>query len=285
LIIRSRFIWITFERSFEYKGYKVLGQIVSELTNFVFGSCNFVTLVRVISWTLVRVTVICYADVAWLPKSMHRRVLNIANLLAAFFLAISPLPLFAQSRTYPNEIRVYKVERTAVVLRQTRDKKPQSSTGPGESDRSALPPKDQQSKVESTQLIQFGSPRVARVTPLGISLEIPVLVSPIRQKGRVDFLVFENMVINGTSVEIDEYHRAFDLPNDKPLTLKEPLRFYVYLPSAIMAAIDELAGNAKEWPITGVVYVFGRFRRSIFRFKRVIPLELNLTIPNPLRRT
>lgn len=133
------------------------------------------------------------------------------------------------------------------------------------------------------QLIQFGRPRVARITPLGISLEIPVVVSPVRQKGRVDFLVFENMVVNGTSVEIDEYHRAFDLPNDKPRTLKEPLRFYVYLPSAIMAAIDELAGITKEWPITGVVYVFGRFRKSIFRFKRVIPLELNLTIPNPLR--
>ena len=89
------------------------------------------------------------------------------------------------------------------------------------------------------------------------------------------------MVVNGTSVEIDEYHRAFNLPNDKPHTLKEPLRFYVYLPSAILAAIDEMGTSAKQWPITGVVYIFGKFKKSIFRFKRVIPIELNLTIPNP----
>ena len=191
--------------------------------------------------------------------------------------------LFAQSTTYPKEIRGYKIERAAVELKERKNKN--STAQPSEGNRSASPKStDQQNKVEPTQLIQFGSPRVARVTPLGISLEIPVVVSPVRQKGRVDFLVFENMVINGTSVEIDEYHRAFDLPNDKPLTLKEPLRFYVYLPSAIMAAIDELGGNTKEWPITGVVYVFGRFKKSLFRFRRVIPIELNFTMPNPLRK-
>jgi len=92
------------------------------------------------------------------------------------------------------------------------------------------------------------------------------------------------MKVNGVSVQIDEYHRAFDLPNKKPLTLKEPLRFYVYLPNAILAAIDELSGSVKDWPITGVVYVFGRFNVSVFRFKRVVPVEINLTTPNPLRK-
>ena len=186
--------------------------------------------------------------------------------------------------TYPKEIRGYKVERAAVELKESKNKKSQSSEQKTESN-SSSPTKsnDNQNKDAPTPLIQFGSPRVARITPLGISLEIPVVVSPVRQKGRVDFLVFENMVVNGTSVDIDEYHRAFDLPNNKPLTLKEPLRFYVYLPSAILAAIDELGASAKRWPITGVVYIFGKFKKSIFRFKRVIPIELNLTVPNPLK--
>ena len=143
--------------------------------------------------------------------------------------------------------------------------------------------KNEQQNAASSQLIEFGSPRVAGVTPLGISLEIPIVVSPVKQKGRVDFLVFEKMEVNGTSVEIDEYHRAFDLPNKKPLTLKEPLRFYVYLPNALIAAIGELSSSLKDWPITGVVYVFGRFNKSIFRFKRVIPVEIKFTTPNPLR--
>jgi hypothetical protein len=183
--------------------------------------------------------------------------------------------LHAQSITYPKEIRGYKVERAAVELKENKIQNAKSS---GDSST-----KQQTANGQSGQLIQLGSPRVASVTPLGISLEIPAVVSPVKQKGRVDFLVFEKMKVNGTSVEIDEYHRAFDLPNKKPLTLKEPLRFYVYLPNAILAAIDELSSSVKKWPITGVIYVFGSFNKSIFRFKRVIPVEINLTTPNPLR--
>jgi len=66
--------------------------------------------------------------------------------------------------------------------------------------------------------------------------------------------------------------------------LKEPLRFYVYLPNALIAAIGELSSSLKDWPITGVVYVFGRFNTSIFRFKRVIPVEIKFTTPNPLHK-
>ena len=194
-------------------------------------------------------------------------------LTGVLILLVSPTLLHAQAITYPKEIRGYKVERAAVELKQNRNQN--AKTGGNSSTKQAQ-------NDQSGQLIQFGSPRVASVTPLGISLEIPVVVSPVKQKGRVDFLVFKKMKVNGTSVEIDEYHRAFDLPNKKPLTLKEPLRFYVYLPSAIMVAIDELSSSTKEWPITGVVYVFGRFNKSIFRFKRVIPVEINLTTPNPL---
>ena len=192
-------------------------------------------------------------------------------LLVALFAVTNPRSQFAQTTTYPKEIRGYKVERAAVTLKESKD--PKSKTY------------EKQRDSEESQIIKFGKPRVASITPLGISLEIPVVVPPVRQKGRVDFLVFEKMVVNGTPVEIDEYHRAFDLPNNKPLTLKEPLRFYVYLPSAIMAAIDELSSSTKEWPITGVVYIFGRFKKSIFRFKRVIPVELNFRLRNPLLRS
>lgn len=192
---------------------------------------------------------------------MHRFVSH-SRRFALLILVAAPSTLFAQSMTYPKEIRGYKVERAAVELKE---------------------PTKQRNEQQTSQLLEFGSPRVAGVTPLGITLEIPVVVSPVKQKGRVDFLVFEKMKVNGTSVEIDEYHRAFDLPNKKPMTLKEPLRFYVHLPNAILAAIGELQSSVKEWPITGVVYVFGRFNKSIFRFKRVIPVEINLTTPNPLR--
>ena len=112
---------------------------------------------------------------------------------------------------------------------------------------------------------------------------MPIVVSPVKQSGHIDFLMFEDMVVNGTSVEIDEYHRAFDLPNKEPLTLREPLRIYIYIPSALLAAIGEWSDSKETWPVTGRVYVFGKFKKYLVSFKRCIPVELNVTMRNPLR--
>src|SRR2546422_144110 len=167
------------------------------------------------------------------------------------------------SRPYPKEIRGYKVERTVVEL-----KKPEKAS-------------NRDSDVDA--LIQFGKPQLSRVTPLGIAFEVPIVVAPVEQSGHVDFLIFEDMVVNGTSVEIDEYHRSFDLPNKDPLTLREPLRFYIHIPSAVLAAVDDWSNSKETWPVTGRVYVFGKFKKALFSFKRCVPVELNLAMRNPLR--
>jgi hypothetical protein len=190
-----------------------------------------------------------------------------AMLLVAVFTCC--LTTLAQQPSYPKEIRGYKVARLEVEVKKngkkTTNEQPSSEPGHG-------------------AFIRLGNPQLARVTPLGISFEIPIVVTPVKQKGHVDFLVFEEMLVNDTSVEIDEYHRGFDLPNKELLTLTEPLRFYVYLPSAVLGAIDEWSDSKKTWLITGRVYVFGKFKKSIFSFKRCIPIELNVTIPNPLQQ-
>ena len=172
----------------------------------------------------------------------------------------------AQQPTYPKEIRGYKVELATVEV-----KKPEKKTK-GVTNEAALDP----------QLIQLGDAQVARVTPLGITLEIPIVVSPVRQKGKVDFMVFEDMHVNETPVEIDEYHRAFELPNNDPLTLPEPLKFYIYLPRAVLVALDDWSDSRKTWLVTGRVYVFGKFKKSILTFKRCIPVELKVALTNPL---
>lgn len=187
-----------------------------------------------------------------------------------FVLLINFAPnLFAQTRTYPKEIRGYKVKREVVEVKKP---KKQSKVRT-----------ESNSDSEVDQLIQFGQPLLIRATPLGVTLEIPIVVAPIKQSGHVDFLVFEDMVVNGTSVEIDEYHRSFDLPNKQPLTLREPLSLYIYLPSAVFATIDEWSDSKETWPVTGRVYVFGKFKKSLFSFKRCVPVELNLMMRNPLR--
>lgn len=208
------------------------------------------------------------------------------NLATVMLVAVGLSVIQAQTRrTYPDQIRGYKVERTVVEL-----KKPKPNNSAKEKTQNA----DSQSNDGATaddsdvdQLIQFGQPELARATPLGITFEVPIVVAPVTQKGHVDFLVFEDMVINGRSIEIAEYNRSFDLPNNDRLTLHEPLRIYIYLPSALLAAIGEWTESKETWPVTGRIYVFGKFKKKILgvsaSFKRVVPVELNLTMRNPLR--
>jgi hypothetical protein len=180
-------------------------------------------------------------------------------------------------RSYPKEIRGYKIERTAIEI-----KKPDSQIRNSKNNNQTEEQNGSDSDVDA--LIQFGKPQLARVTPLGITFKVPIVVAPVTQKGSVAFLMFEDMSVNGTSVQIDEYHRGFDLPNKKPSTLRDPLSFYIYLPSAVLAAIGDWRDSKDVWPVTGRVYVFGKFKKGLFSFKRCVPVELNLTMQNPLRK-
>ena len=219
------------------------------------------------------------------------------TLFCSFVLLAAADSVRPQERTYPKEIRGYKVERAAVELKSPRDAK-----GPSKSDNPAKPNQDSGTSSSSDsstsnqagsasattdaqvdQLITFGSPSIARVTPLGITFNVPVVVAPIKQSGKVDFLLFEDMMVNDHSIEIDEYQRAFDLPTKKPLTLKEPLRFFIYTPVAALAAVGEWSNSRETWPVTGRVFVCGRYKKFFLSFKRCVPVELNLTMRNPLR--
>jgi len=177
----------------------------------------------------------------------------------------------AQTATYPDKIRGYKVERTVVEV-----KRPGSKSNGNDPQSSAPDP-------TVDQLITFGKPSLARVTPLGITFEVPMVVAPVTQSGKVDFLVFEDIEINGHSVNISDYEHSYSLPNNKPSTLEHPIRIYIYLPSALLAAIGEWTDSQDTWPVTGRVYVFGKFKKSLFSFKRCVPVELKLTMRNPLK--
>ena len=204
-----------------------------------------------------------------------RKRLPVRYLIALVLLGVSaPLPASGQSRSYPDNIRGYKVERTVVEI-----KKPdKNQANDGET---AV------SDSDVDQLITFGQPSLARATPLGITFDVPVVVAPVKQSGKVDFLMFEDMEVNGHSVQIDEYNHSFGLPDKKPLTLRDPLRIHIYLPSAILAALGDWTDSKDTWPVTGRVYVFGKFKKRILgistSFKRVVPVELNLTMRNPLK--
>ncbi|HXI26115.1 MAG TPA: hypothetical protein VNG71_19835 [Pyrinomonadaceae bacterium] len=186
------------------------------------------------------------------------------------------MPASGQSRTYPDNIRGYKVERTVVEIKKPENKNQANDAEAGSSD----------SDVD--QLITFGQPSIARMTPLGITFDVPIVIAPVKRSGKVDFLVFEDMEVNGHSVQIADYDHSFDLPNQQPLTLHDPLRIHIYLPSAMLAALGEWTSSKDTWPVTGTIYVFGKFKKKILgistSFKRVVPVEVNLTMRNPLKQ-
>src|SRR5262249_17506893 len=110
----------------------------------------------------------------------------------------------SQTRAYPDKIRGYKVERTVVEVKRTGSKAVNTN---GQNSQST----SYDSSVD--QLISFGKPTLARVTPLGITFEVPMVVAPVTQSGKVEFLVFEDIEINGHPVNISEYEHSFSLPN------------------------------------------------------------------------
>ena len=171
------------------------------------------------------------------------------------------------SRDYPKEIRGYKVELASVEVKRSAKNDKKSSSD--------------ESNTEA--LIQLGEPHVKSVSPLGITLEVPVTVAAVKQGGRVDFLTFEDMNVNGTPVTVSEYDHPFDLPNENPVTLSEPITIYISTPRAMLGAIGEWREPKSVWPVTGRVYVFGHFKKFLFTFKRVVPVELNLSFKNPLK--
>ena len=169
--------------------------------------------------------------------------------------------LAQENRSYPKEIRGYRVEQTSVEMRDSKSNAAGSPRG----------------------LITFGEARVVSVSPIGVTLELPIIVAPVKQKGQVHFLSFADMVINDTPVEVDDYYSSFELPNDRPLVLDKPLVIFVAMPSALIGAVMDWASPRENWPVNGVVYVFGQFKKLIFKAKRVVPVELDLEMRNPLR--
>lgn len=178
----------------------------------------------------------------------------------------------ATARTFPKEIRGYKVERAKVEI-----KKPKDAKGQEQSARPAA------TTTDADALIQFGEPRIAKMTPLGITMEVPVTVAAVKQGGHVDFLSFEDMVVNGTPVTVEDYLHPFDLPNKQAVVLPQPVQVFISTPRALLGALGQWNDSKEVWPVTGRVYVFGRFKKFLFSFKRVVPVELSVSLPNPLR--
>jgi hypothetical protein len=210
-------------------------------------------------------------------------LLKYQSLLILMVLAAALVALAQQNdgtnRSMPKEVRGYKVHRAQVEMKK-----------PGESKQKKPDKKSEKEKFERDEydeteplLVRLGEAELVGVTPLGVTLDVPVIIAPVNHQGDVDLLVFEDMRVNGTPVTLDDYVHPFKLPNKEPLTLAPSVRIFVSTPQAVLRTIDDVFNSKEVWPVTGRIYVCGNFKKLIFTFKRAVPVELQTSIKNPLR--
>lgn len=170
-----------------------------------------------------------------------------------------------KQETLPKEMCGYKVQRAQVELKKSSAKDQENAQEVGEI------------------LLRLGEAKLIEVTPMGVTLEVPVVLAAVKQEGDIDRLVFENMQVNDIPVSLDDYAQPFKLPNKEALTLAPPLRIFVSTPQAVLRAVDDLLDAKDVWPVTGRIYVCGRFKKLLLKFKRAVPVDIQTSINNPLK--
>lgn len=166
------------------------------------------------------------------------------------------------SQTYPKKIRGYKVHEIDVKLSSADTK---------------LSPKSDDSSV-----IRLSQPTIVDVGLTGVTFEVSAEVDAVGQSGRVDMLSFQDLKINGIAVTVAEVSERFTFRSRETIKLK-PVRVFINTFNLARAARSELLDTKKRWRATGTVFVFGKFKKFGIGFKRVVPIKLDLTFPNPLR--
>ena len=171
------------------------------------------------------------------------------------------LTSLSYAQKLPSSIRGYKVHQAEVRVRTPDDK-----TG-GDKD----------------AMVKVGVPRVVEVGLDGVVLEATAEISGFDQDGQVDSLMFKDVAVNGVPLRIEDYQHTFKLKKGTLVTLPFPIRGSVTKVNAAKAVYNEATASRDVWQVSGTVFVFGGFKKMGFTFKRVIPISITLTIPNPLK--
>lgn len=183
------------------------------------------------------------------------------TLVCLFLVFLSLLPALCQD--LPDKIRGYKVYKEKIVIQ----------------DKTSSRLKNKEMDVE----VKLDDPKLSEISVFGITLELGGKVTIFGQSGTVDFISFKDFEVNGVSVEIKEYSKKIDFKKNNPFRLEKPIEMFISAKQTLRAAMKEVKDSKDEWLVTGRIFVFGRFKKMGFNFKRVVPVEVRIKIPNPLK--
>lgn len=200
---------------------------------------------------------------------MKRRVHHHHKELSKFLCGILFVLFFftlSNAQDLPDRIRGYKVQKAKISVKTQDQKK--------------LNPEDKKEGLEA--FVKISEPELKNVGLTGITFELTAQLDSIEQSGKVNFLTFKDFHVNGVAVEVDEYKEFFEFEKNKPINLPNPFVIFISTPQTLLGAAKELLESKEKWRVTGRVFVFGRFKKSIFKFKRVVPIDIDIEIKNPL---
>lgn len=167
----------------------------------------------------------------------------------------------AYSQDLPKEIRGYKVHREKVTVSAVKST-PESP---------------------SEAFVKIGDPKLFELDVTGLTFELPAEITSAKQSGKIDFLTFNDIKVNAISVDIDEYRHPFEFKKGELVSLPKPARIFLPITGLAQAVWKEMRDSKPEWTVAGRVFVFGRFRRYGFYHKRVVPIDFEIKIKNPLK--
>lgn len=195
----------------------------------------------------------------------HPRV-NLFQSLFIFCVLFSLLLFSAalNAQDLPDEIRGYKVSDARITVKPKSEK-----TG---------------AKDKSEVYVNTSDPELINISLTGLTFEITAEIDPLEQSGTVHFLTFKDFRVNGMSVDLEEYQNSFDFKKNKPIVLPKPVRVFVNSAQSLLGAASEIGRSQEEWTVTGRMFVFGKFKKFGLNFKRVVPVDINIKIKNPIKK-
>ncbi len=186
--------------------------------------------------------------------------MKIAAITSSFLVLMFVQSALAQ--TLPSEIRGYKVHDAKVVIT--------NKTDAGYKD------------LDADAAVKLTGFKLAGMGLSGVIVEVGADILSSRS-GDVEFMTFHDFRVNGVAIDVEEYRHPYSFKKGEPLSLPKPARITIKPTSLAKGAAQELTDPKKDWIITGTVYVFGKFKKFGFSFKRVVPVKVDFRVKNLLR--
>lgn len=171
----------------------------------------------------------------------------------------------ASAQELPDRIHGYKVHKEIVTVRET--------AGPVDASSPMVA-----SRVDPDKIT------LKEISLTGVSFEMPIELSALPHSGRVDFVTFSEISVNGIPVTVDEFRTEFRFRRGEAIRLPSPITIFVPAHRVVQAAWREMRDSQPTWRVRGRVFVFGRFKRFGIHHKRVVPVDIDITIDNPVIR-